>query len=386
MAQAVVNLKDERHLVSGLLKNLWSSKDRRPHNQTDLVFKCSDGEIPAHRIIIQFVSKTIGPLLQQCSDDDPVVVVVVPSHNYRSVQKFLQMIYAGESELQSGSDLESIIEFGRRQLGMPIFLHKNVTIEEKTITELEVVDESDADVEVVAQSDDDRSDPEDEVEVLSDDTEIPKNSADLDSASSAFLTPPDSSKTEESDSEVTEIPLAASPMKKRAEVTQSKSRSHSEVIEIGENVGDDDEDQQLRFEENRRQTRSCTRKKSATVAHQTKSDKSFIKNGDINGNSRSSKADEIKVQFEKEEKQLRRGRKRKSRSRVATDNSCKRSRSEGQQAEKAEDNLSRQASSNEPQSFGEPMTTIYVENFETTIRVLEEEENIKFKLLEKCLA
>ena len=171
-------------------------------------------------------------------------------------------------------------------------------------------------------------------------------------------------------------------MKKRAEVTQSKSRSHSEVIKIGENVGDD-EDQQLRFEENRRQTRSCTRKKSATVAHQTKSDKSFIKNGDINGNSRSSKADEIKVQFEKEEKQLRRGRKRKSRSRVATDNSCKRSRSEGQQAEKAEDNLS---SSNAPQSFGEPMTTIYVENIETAIRVLEEEENIKFKLLEKCLA
>ena len=166
-------------------------------------------------------------------------------------------------------------------------------------------------------------------------------------------------------------------MKKRAEVTQS-----SEVIEIGENVGDDDEDQQLRFEENRRQTRSCTRKKSATVAHQTKSDKTFIKNG----NSRSSKADDIKVQFETEEKQLRRGRKRKSRSRAATDNSCKRSRSEGQQAEKAEDNLSRQASSNEPQSFGEPMTTIYVENFETTIRVLEEEENIKFKLLEKCLA
>ena len=138
-------------------------------------------------------------------------------------------------------------------------------------------------------------------------------------------------------------------MKKRAEVTQSKSRSHSEVIEIGENVGDDDEDQQLRFEENRRQTRSCTRKKSATVAHQTKSDKTFIKNG----NSRSSKADDIKVQFETEEKQLRRGRKRKSRSRAATDNSCKRSRIEGQQAEEAEENLS---SSNAPQSFGEPMT------------------------------
>ena len=132
-------------------------------------------------------------------------------------------------------------------------------------------------------------------------------------------------------------------------MTQSKSRSHSEVIEIGENVGDDDEDQQLRFEENRRQTRSCTRKKSATVAHQTKSDKTFIKNG----NSRSSKADDIKVQFETEEKQLRRGRKRKSRSRAATDNSCKRSRIEGQQAEKAEENLS---SSNAPQSFGEPMT------------------------------
>ena len=131
-------------------------------------------------------------------------------------------------------------------------------------------------------------------------------------------------------------------------MTQSKSRSHSEVIEIGENVGDD-EDQQLRFEENRRQTRSCTRKKSATVAHQTKSDKTFIKNG----NSRSSKADDIKVQFETEEKQLRRGRKRKSRSRAATDNSCKRSRIEGQQAEEAEENLS---SSNAPQSFGEPMT------------------------------
>ena len=178
-------------------------------------------------------------------------------------------------------------------------------------------------------------------------------------------------------------------MKEPVQEAPRKRHSKSDAIEAdtksgtGSAIGNSDQSQQ----ENRRQTRSCTRKKSLTAAAQqttVAAGKKYAED-DINGNRVSSKSDKVEVQFEEDERQLRRGRKRKWR--TATDTSCKRSRNEIQPETEMDEETSPRQTPTDPLTFKELMTTIYVENIDLTISQIQDEENLKrakLEMLEKC--
>ena len=106
---------------------LWSGSEQRPENFTDLEFRCKDGIIQAHGAYL----RTVCPVLRTVSADFVAgnVTLVVPGVKVVTVEKFLELVYTGSTRLENASEFKKINDFGFEQLGFPMTLNKNVTID-----------------------------------------------------------------------------------------------------------------------------------------------------------------------------------------------------------------------------------------------------------------
>ena len=186
--KAKVNIKDERHWKQGLVKNLWNEHKRNPQKHTDIVFKCYGGDIHAHSAILRPLCTTIRKVFPESTPEEEISIIL-PEQSVNTVQKFLELVYTGVTDLKSSSDMESILQFGRNELGFSLVLHSNVTIEKKLITEAPKPGNQNRLYDVILIDDDDQEEveieeisgsehpdqPDDEVEILNDKPEVQKD-------------------------------------------------------------------------------------------------------------------------------------------------------------------------------------------------------------------
>jgi len=102
-----------------VLRQLWSKADSSPAYYTDLMFRCVDGSILAHKFWLSNSCSTLGKALENihtCLEE--FIVVLVPDFSIKIVRKFLKLFYTGSVNLSDLSELEDIKEFGCRQLGL----------------------------------------------------------------------------------------------------------------------------------------------------------------------------------------------------------------------------------------------------------------------------
>jgi hypothetical protein len=102
-----------------LLKKLWSTSDAKPIFHTDLIFKCRDGTIEAHKVWLSSccsVLKKAVMNIHTCLEQ--FITIVVPDFSIRIVRKFLKLFYTGSVELSNYIELEEIKQFGCKELGL----------------------------------------------------------------------------------------------------------------------------------------------------------------------------------------------------------------------------------------------------------------------------
>ena len=106
-----------------ILKKFWSRADSKPVYYTDLVFKCQDGAIEAHKSWLSNSCHVLGKAVMNihtCLEN--AITILVPDFSIRVVKKFLQLFYTGSVELSSYVELEEIKEFGCKELGLAMSL------------------------------------------------------------------------------------------------------------------------------------------------------------------------------------------------------------------------------------------------------------------------
>ena len=102
-----------------ILVKLWSDQHSKPVYYTDLIFKCYDGSIEAHKVWVSKCCSVVGSALTNIHTCfEQFITVVVPDFSIRVVQKFLKLFYTGSVVLKSYVELEEIKEFGCNQLGL----------------------------------------------------------------------------------------------------------------------------------------------------------------------------------------------------------------------------------------------------------------------------
>ena len=97
-----------------------SKKKKRPQNNLDVMFKCSDGKISAHLSILRFASQTISRAIGQ--DEYVPVIILVPDFSFRTVCKSLELIYTGSVDLKSEFEIEEIMDFVCNRLAIDMTL------------------------------------------------------------------------------------------------------------------------------------------------------------------------------------------------------------------------------------------------------------------------
>ena len=131
-----VIIKDHNAWGKNMIKQIWSTNQNCPKNNTDILFKCQDGDIACHQGLLKTTCLTIDKVLQSLPTDiqfiDEQITFIVPDFNIRTVQQFLEMIYTGSSGLEKLDDLENIIQFATKHLGFFIAVNFNVFIEKVT--------------------------------------------------------------------------------------------------------------------------------------------------------------------------------------------------------------------------------------------------------------
>ena len=123
---AVAVFNDPRQEI---LTRFWSRTDSRPICLTDLVFKCSDGPVEAHRALLKSSCDVLAQALQnaQACHEDPVTVLV-PEFSASTVRKFLELFYTGCVQVSADGDIDAITNFGVGHLGFRF----NLTGDEKS--------------------------------------------------------------------------------------------------------------------------------------------------------------------------------------------------------------------------------------------------------------
>ena len=123
---AVAEFNDPRQEI---LTRFWSRTDSRPICLTDLVFKCSDGPVEAHKALLKSSCDVLAQALQnaQAFHEDPVTVLV-PEFSASTVRKFLELFYTGCVQVSADGDIDAITNFGVGHLGFRF----NLTGDEKS--------------------------------------------------------------------------------------------------------------------------------------------------------------------------------------------------------------------------------------------------------------
>jgi BTB/POZ domain len=102
-----------------LLKKLWSTHEAKPVYYTDLIFRCPDGTIEAHKVWLSHCCSVLNKAVMNIHTcQEQFITVVVPDFSIRVVRKFLKLFYTGSVELSSYIELEEIKEFGCKELGL----------------------------------------------------------------------------------------------------------------------------------------------------------------------------------------------------------------------------------------------------------------------------
>jgi hypothetical protein len=92
-----------------ILSKLWSADDARPAHCTDLIFRCLDGSVAAHKLWLANCCTTLREAvngMHVCADEK--VTVVVPDYSVKVVKNFLQLFYTGSVKLSDRKDLEQV--------------------------------------------------------------------------------------------------------------------------------------------------------------------------------------------------------------------------------------------------------------------------------------
>jgi hypothetical protein len=79
------------------LERLWSKAEPGPIGHADLIFKCSDGSVGAHKAWVVPWCSTLSLALQNTANIlEEILTVLVPDFSVRIVRKFLEMSYTGK--------------------------------------------------------------------------------------------------------------------------------------------------------------------------------------------------------------------------------------------------------------------------------------------------
>ena len=97
--------KEER--MTSLMASLW-------HRQvdTDIIFRCPDGEIGAHKPFIKMLCPILGALLPPSDPSGswtgPATCVLVPNFTVKIVHNFLQMLYTGSTGRSHSNHVDGV--------------------------------------------------------------------------------------------------------------------------------------------------------------------------------------------------------------------------------------------------------------------------------------
>jgi hypothetical protein len=116
----------KRKWQSDIQRHLWSKSRSCPKNNLDLVFQCRDGQVAAHKLLL----RTTSPVINVTVDlDQNEVHVLVPDFSIRTVRKSLELIYTGSIDLDSGREVDRVMDFCCQQLAIDMMLDWNLNEE-----------------------------------------------------------------------------------------------------------------------------------------------------------------------------------------------------------------------------------------------------------------
>jgi len=116
--------------IERMMPELWCRRMAEPKTQTDIEFRCSDGNISAHKLFLKMFCLTLEKCLtNQDSDQDEVVVVVLPEIGVGIVSKFLELVYTGSTCVTSNAEMEEVNHLGAKILGFFMDLNLNISVE-----------------------------------------------------------------------------------------------------------------------------------------------------------------------------------------------------------------------------------------------------------------
>lgn len=106
-----------------MFSQLWSLDLECPATslaEPDLIFRCPDGQMAAHKVLLQLSCQNVAEILLQrlaCPCFDDIVTLIVPDVSIKTVQKFLEFLYTGSIQLETQEELRLIQQFGCNLLG-----------------------------------------------------------------------------------------------------------------------------------------------------------------------------------------------------------------------------------------------------------------------------